>query len=190
MSRILAHRRLVTVWQKLGTRFLPFADAATVDLPLGRLLRLALFQVSAGCIMVLLNGTLNRVLIVELGVPVALVSAVIAIPVLAAPLRLFFGYRSDTYRSVLGWRRVPYVWMGSMLQFGGLAIMPFALLLLQSQTVGPEWAGAAGACLPSCSAASACTWRRRRGWRSQATSRRKTSARASWRSSTSCCSPA
>ncbi|SIR42095.1 MFS transporter, BCD family, chlorophyll transporter [Rhizobium sp. RU20A] len=147
MSRILAHRKLVTVWQKLGTRFLPFADAATVDLPLGRLLRLSLFQVSAGCIMVLLNGTLNRVLIVELGVPVALVSAVIAIPVLAAPLRLFFGYRSDTYRSVLGWRRVPYVWMGSMLQFGGLAIMPFALLLLQSQTVGPEWAGAAGACL-------------------------------------------
>lgn len=142
-----ANRKMIGLWQMLGTRFLPFADAATVEMPLSRLLRLSMFQISVGCVMVLLNGTLNRVLIVELGVRVDLVSAVIAIPVLAAPLRLFFGYRSDTYRSVLGWRRVPYIWLGALLQFGGLAIMPFALLLLQSQTVGPEWAGAAGACL-------------------------------------------
>ena len=27
-------------WMRLGTRFLPFADAATTELPLGRLLRL------------------------------------------------------------------------------------------------------------------------------------------------------
>lgn len=139
-----ANRKLIGFWQKMGTRYMPFADAASVEMPLSRLLRLSLFQVSAGFVMVLLTGTLNRVLIVELGVSVALVSAVVAIPVLVAPLRLFFGYRSDTYKSVLGWRRVPYIWLGSLLQFGGLAIMPFALLLLQSQTVGPEWAGAAG----------------------------------------------
>ncbi|KPF43463.1 BCD family MFS transporter [Rhizobium sp. AAP43] len=142
-----ANRKMIAFWQMMGTRFMPFADAATVEMPLSRLLRLSLFQVSAGCVLVLLTGTLNRVLIVELGVSVALVSAVVAIPVLAAPLRLLFGYRSDTYKSVLGWRRVPYVWLGSLLQFGGLAIMPFALLLLQSQTVGPEWAGAAGVSL-------------------------------------------
>lgn len=147
MTIAAANRKMIAFWQKLGTRFMPFADAATAEMPLSRLLRLALFQVSAGCVLVLLTGTLNRVLIVELGVSVALVSAVVAIPVLAAPLRLLFGFRSDTYKSVLGWRRVPYVWLGSLLQFGGLAIMPFALLLLQSQTVGPEWAGAAGASL-------------------------------------------
>jgi BCD family chlorophyll transporter-like MFS transporter len=142
-----ANRKLIGFWQMMGTRYMPFADAATADMPLSRLLRLSLFQVSAGFVMVLLTGTLNRVLIVELGVSVSLVSAVVAIPVLVAPLRLFFGYRSDTYKSVLGWRRVPYVWLGTLLQFGGLAIMPFALLLLQSQTVGPEWAGAAGIAL-------------------------------------------
>ncbi|QLF68493.1 BCD family MFS transporter [Peteryoungia desertarenae] len=147
MTTGIANRKVIAFWQMMGSRFMPFADAATVDMPLSRLLRLALFQVSAGCVLVLLTGTLNRVLIVELGVSVALVSAVVAIPVLAAPLRLLFGYRSDTYKSVLGWRRVPYVWLGSLLQFGGLAIMPFALLLLQSQTVGPSWAGAAGASL-------------------------------------------
>ncbi len=59
----------VTFWQAVGTRFLPFADAASTELPLGRLLRLALFQVSVGIAAVLLNGTLNRVLIVELKTP-------------------------------------------------------------------------------------------------------------------------
>ncbi|MDN2566060.1 BCD family MFS transporter [Aquibium sp. A9E412] len=132
---------MVAFWQSVGTRFLPFADAASPDLPLGRLLRLSLFQVSVGMAAVLLTGTLNRVMIVELGVPTSLVALMVAIPVLAAPLRVLIGHRSDTYRSVLGWRRVPYVWLGTLLQFGGFAIMPFALLLLQSQTLGPTWAG-------------------------------------------------
>ncbi len=140
-------KKWIGVWQSMGTKFLPFADAATPDVPLGRLLRLALFQISAGCILVLLTGTLNRVMVIELGVPVSLVATMVAIPVLAAPFRVLIGHRSDTYRSFLGWRRVPYLWLGTLLQFGGLAIMPFALLLLQTQTVGPEWAGAAGSAL-------------------------------------------
>lgn len=137
-------------WQSVGMRFLPFADAASPDLPLGRLLRLTLFQLSVGMAAVLLTGTLNRVMIIELDVPASLVALMVAIPVLVAPLRILIGHRSDTYRSVLGWRRVPYTWLGTLVQFGGLAIMPFALLLLESQTLGPEWAGpvaAAGAFL-------------------------------------------
>ncbi|MEO0498156.1 MAG: MFS transporter, partial [Pseudomonadota bacterium] len=127
--------------RNLGPKMLPFADAASDGLPLPRLLRLSLFQFSVGMAAVLLTGTLNRVMIVELGVPASLVALMIAIPVLAAPMRAFMGHRSDTYRSLLGWRRVPYVWLGSMMQFGGLAIMPFALLLLHSQTLGPAWIG-------------------------------------------------
>ena len=120
----------VTFWQAVGTRFLPFADAASTELPLGRLLRLALFQVSVGLAAVLLNGTLNRVLIVELDTPTWIVALMIAIPLLVAPFRALIGYRSDTHRSVLGWRRVPYIWFGTLGQFGGLAIMPFALILI------------------------------------------------------------
>ncbi len=138
---------MVAFWQTVGMRFLPFADAATPDLPLGRLLRLSLFQLSVGMAAVLLTGTLNRVMIVELGIPASLVALMIALPVLAAPLRVLIGHRSDTHRSVLGWRRVPYLWLGTLLQFGGLAIMPFALLLMNYQTTGPEWAGPAGAML-------------------------------------------
>jgi len=138
---------LARTWLLVGSRFLPFADAATPELPLGRLLRLALFQVSVGMAVVLLNGTLNRVMIVELGVPTWLVASMVSLPLVFAPLRALLGHRSDIHRSVLGWRRVPYIWMGSLLQFGGLAIMPFALLVLSGDTHGPVAVGHAGAAL-------------------------------------------
>lgn len=120
-------------WTEVAFRYLPFADAASADLPLSRLLRLALFQVTVGMAMVLLNGTLNRVMVVELGTPTWLVALLIAVPLLVAPFRALIGHKSDTHRSVLGWRRVPYIWFGTLMQFGGLAIMPFALLLLGTQ---------------------------------------------------------
>lgn len=144
----LPGRILPTAWLlRLSTRYLPFADAATAELPLGRLLRLALFQVSVGISATLLIGTLNRVMIVELGVPAWLVAVMLALPLLAAPFRAVIGFRSDVHRSVFGWRRVPYIWNGTIMQFGGLAIMPFALLDLSGDMVGPRWIGDAGAAL-------------------------------------------
>ena len=74
-------RMLVAAWTRLGPRSLPFADVATPDLPLSRLLRLSLFQASVGMAMVLLVGTLNRVMIVELGVPASLVAIMVSLPV-------------------------------------------------------------------------------------------------------------
>jgi MFS transporter, BCD family, chlorophyll transporter len=134
-----------TFWQAVGMRFLPFADAASAELPLARLLRLALFQVSVGIAVVLLNGTLNRVLIVEMNTPSWIVALMIGIPLIIAPFRAMIGYRSDTHRSVLGWRRVPYIWFGTLAQFGGLAIMPFALILLTRADTFPL--GVAASCL-------------------------------------------
>ena len=131
-----------------GPRFLPFADAASDDLPLSRLLRLSLFQISVGMAMVMLVGTLNRVMIVELKVSATLVSFMVALPLLIAPLRALIGFRSDNHRSQLGWRRVPYIWMGSLLQFGGFSIMPFALLVLAGAgqaSQAPAWVGQLGA---------------------------------------------
>jgi BCD family chlorophyll transporter-like MFS transporter len=143
----LARPRLALRWMQLGTQFLPFADAATTELPLGRLLRLSLFQVSVGLATALLIGTLNRVMIVELGVNAWLVALMVSLPLLFAPFRTLVGHRSDHHRSFLGWRRVPYIWMGSLLQFGGLAIMPFALILLSGDSNGPMIIGQAGAAL-------------------------------------------
>ena len=61
-------------------------------------LRLSLFQVSVDMASVMLLGTLNRVMIVELSVPAMVVAVMIALPVLVAPFRALFGFRSDTYR--------------------------------------------------------------------------------------------
>jgi BCD family chlorophyll transporter-like MFS transporter len=134
-------RRVVNEWIALGPRFLPFADAATPELPLARLLRLSLFQVSVGMATVLLAGTLNRVMILEMGVPTWLVSVMVSLPLLAAPFRALVGHRSDEHKSAFGWRRVPYVWYGSVLQWAGLAIMPFALLVMTDAPEAPAWLG-------------------------------------------------
>jgi BCD family chlorophyll transporter-like MFS transporter len=136
MKRI--NNAMAGLWSKVGPEYLPFADAATDELPLARLLRLALFQVSVGMAVVLLTGTLNRVMILELNVPTWLVSFMVALPLVFAPMRVLIGHRSDTHKSLLGWRRVPYIWMGSLMQFCGLAMMPFALLVLSGDTRGPE----------------------------------------------------
>ena len=95
MNRL--NQQLLRVWAGLGSRFLPFADAATPDLPLSKLLRLSLFQVSVGMAVVLLVGTLNRVMIVELGVPASLVAVMISMPLIFAPFRALIGFRSDTH---------------------------------------------------------------------------------------------
>ena len=138
---------ITRAWLRLGPRFLPFADAGTRELPLGQLLRLALFQVSVGMAVVLLNGTLNRVAVVELGVPAWIISLMVALPLLFAPFRALIGFRSDHHVSALGWRRVPYIWMGTLLQFGGFSIMPFALLVLSGNAHWQGPVGPAGAAL-------------------------------------------
>ncbi len=141
------NRKLAQGWTRIGTGMLPFADAASESLPLSRLLRLSLFQVSVGMAVVLLTGTLNRVMIVELGVPVWMVSFMVALPLLFAPFRALIGFKSDTYRSALGWKRVPFIWFGTLLQFGGLAIMPFALILLSGDSQAHPGLGQAAATL-------------------------------------------
>lgn len=146
MNRV--SQKVMRAWIGMGPRFLPFADAATPGLPLSRLLRLSLFQVSVGMALVLLVGTLNRVMIVELDVPASLVGIMISLPLIVAPFRAVIGFRSDTHRSELGWKRVPFMFRGTMVQFGGLAIMPFALLVLSGggqASEAPAWIGHVGA---------------------------------------------
>ncbi len=144
--RTIALRKLST----LSTRYLPFADVASAEVPLSRLLRLSLFQVTVGMALVLLVGTLNRVMIVELSVPASLVAGMLALPLLFAPLRMLIGFKSDTHVSALGLRRTPYIWKGTLYQFGGFAIMPFALLVLSGYGEAidaPRWIGLSSAAL-------------------------------------------
>ncbi len=132
-------------WMRMGTNLLPFADAASAELPLKRLFRLSLFQITVGMAAVMLIGTLNRVMIVELHVQSWLVAMMVSLPLVFAPLRALIGHKSDNHRSILGWKRVPYIWFGTLLQFGGFAIMPFALLIMSGDTTGSPTVGLIGA---------------------------------------------
>ena len=139
--------RFQQMLRMVDARYLPFSDVASADLPLSRLLRLSLFKVTMGMTLALMVGTLNRVLIVELLVSAWLVALMVALPMLVAPFRAATGYYSDTHRSHFGWRRVPFMWGGTLIQFFGLAVMPFALLVLSGGNAVnvPDWFGPAAA---------------------------------------------
>lgn len=92
--------------------------------------RLAAFPIGLGLTSVLVGGTLNRVLIVERGLPVALVGFFFAVPLLVSPLRVWLGYRSDAY-PIWGLRRAPYIIGGSLL--AGLGVALAAWLALTSE---------------------------------------------------------
>ncbi len=92
-------------------------------------LRLGLFQFGMGLALAPLTGTLNRVLIDEMGIQAILVGFLLAIHYFVSPIRAMIGFQSDKDRSVGHWR-TPYVMLGAMLTFGGLVCAPFTLVLL------------------------------------------------------------
>ena len=57
----LLHQVSRKMLSSLGTQWMPFADVATAELPLSRLLRLSLFQLAIGLATALLVGTLLSV---------------------------------------------------------------------------------------------------------------------------------
>jgi BCD family chlorophyll transporter-like MFS transporter len=92
------------------------------------IVRLGLFTIGYGSTGALMGGTLNRVMIAELGFAASLVGLFFAAPLIDAPLRIWLGHRSDAY-PILGRRREPYVVIGSLLAgIGVLAAIRLALL--------------------------------------------------------------
>lgn len=77
-------------------------------------LRLAFFPVAYGLSGALIGGTLNRVMIADLGLPASLVGLFFAVPLLVSPVRVWLGYRSDGF-PILGKRREPYIIVGAIL---------------------------------------------------------------------------
>jgi BCD family chlorophyll transporter-like MFS transporter len=94
------------------------------------------------------------------------VALMVALPLLFAPFRALIGFRSDTHRSALGWRRVPYIWMGTMLQFGGWRSCPSRCWCCPATRSGPAWLGRpAGAGLAFLLVGAGCRPRRPPAWR-------------------------
>ncbi len=97
-----------------------------------RVFRLSLFQFGMGLSLAPLTGTLNRVLISELGISAFLVGSLLAIHYFISPARAIVGFRSDVHRAAGRWR-TPYLVLGAMLTYGGLATAPFSLILLSGE---------------------------------------------------------
>jgi BCD family chlorophyll transporter-like MFS transporter len=84
-------------------------------------LKLGMVRFATSLLVVLLANVLNRVLIVDLVVPAALVTFSFAFQHVMTPVGLVTGYFSDNY--LLGGRhRAPYIWGGMLLS---VAVMPF-----------------------------------------------------------------
>ena len=101
--------------------------------------RLAGLPLSLTLISILAGSVINRVMIVELGLPVTLAGLFIAIPLLIAPVRVWLGYRSDAY-PLWGLRREPYIILGAFLAGLGAAVSVALVLdtsvLISAGTVG------------------------------------------------------
>ncbi len=100
--------------------------------------RLGLFQFGIGLSLAPITGTLNRVLIDDVGISAAAVALLIALHYFASPVRAVIGYRSDKSRSQGKWR-TPYIVLGVMLTYGGLALAPFSLILLGGHGILSYW---------------------------------------------------
>lgn len=106
------------------------------------ILRLGLFQFGMGLALAPLTGTLNRVLIDEMGIQALLVGVLISLHYFVSPVRAMIGFQSDKNRAIGRWR-TPYVILGAMLTFAGLVCAPFTLLILSGDSVIPVpfWLG-------------------------------------------------
>lgn len=96
---------------------------------LPRILRIGLRQFAAGMLSVLTLAILNRVMKVEFGLNLTLVSVVIGIHYFAAFAAIPLGHQSDR-RAWRGYHRTPYIIFGTGLTALTTALAPFAAFLL------------------------------------------------------------
>ncbi|MBL8093411.1 MAG: BCD family MFS transporter [Anaerolineales bacterium] len=92
-------------------------------------LQLGFLHTAVALLTLPVDDNLNRVMNVELGLPLTLVTALISLPYLAAPLQVAFGAWADRH-PIAGRRRTPYVAIGLVICAIGVAILPAALLLV------------------------------------------------------------
>lgn len=98
-------------------------------MPFHKILRLGLINMAVALTAVPIDGTLNRVMISELGIPATLTALLIALPYLTAPLQVWVGGYADRH-PLLGLRRTPYIALGLLLCAAGSALTPHAAFLL------------------------------------------------------------
>jgi BCD family chlorophyll transporter-like MFS transporter len=91
------------------------------------ILQVSLLNIAVGLILVPLESTLNRVMIYELALPATLVSVLVSLRFITAPLRVWFGRISDAH-PIAGRNRTWYIALGMAVMAVGLVTSPYAAL--------------------------------------------------------------
>lgn len=91
------------------------------------MIRLGGAPLSLTLISILAGSVINRVMVVELGLPVTLAGLFLAVPLLVAPVRIWLGHQSDAH-PIRGLRREPYIILGAILSGIGAAVSVILVL--------------------------------------------------------------
>ncbi len=105
-----------------------------------KILQLCLPKVSIGWAFALLTVNFNRIAIHELAVPAFLITTMIGLYHFLSPFQVFFGRVSDRL-ALFGFRRVPYLAIGTVL---AASIFPLLPILAVEMSKGNLWAFVAG----------------------------------------------
>lgn len=92
-------------------------------------IRLGLLHVAVAMTFVLINSVLNRIMIHDLGILASVVAVLVVLPYILSPAQVWIGQYSDTH-PILGYRRTPYIALGTLLALTGAALAPHAALAL------------------------------------------------------------
>ena len=99
-----------------------------------QILRIGLFQMAAGGLSVIFLGIINRVMRVELGIDLAVVSLIVGGGhYMGALVAIPFGHFSDTHR-IAGYRRTIYIFLGTIVTTTVLVLAPHMAVWLSSDT--------------------------------------------------------
>lgn len=99
------------------------------EIPLPRVLQICLLQLSTATLFVLLNSTLNRVMVVELNISATLVGVLIGFHNILAFVRPMIGHYSDTHLR-FGLRRTPNIIVGNLLAVSGVVMSVYGALAI------------------------------------------------------------
>ncbi|MDE0311475.1 MAG: BCD family MFS transporter [Caldilineaceae bacterium] len=110
------------------------------------LAQLALVHVGVSITVVPVTGTLNRVMIADMQMPVTLVGILVALPYLLSPLQIFLGNWSDRHPAA-DYHRTPWILLGGLLAATCSYFTVHVAYLLDNDFVMGLWAAAIVFCL-------------------------------------------
>lgn len=138
------------------------------------IVQLSLVHVGVSLTVVPITGTLNRIMIADMGIPAVLVGVLVALPYLLSPLQVFVGNWADR-RPLWGMHRSPWILIGGLMAAFGSYLAAhtvfymdahFALGLIASFAVFTMWGvGVNVASVSYLSLASELTENSPKGWR-------------------------